>query len=295
MKTNRSAVIHALLLVAGGLVVQAEGQLSPADASRVDSMMTLAQAQFGALSPADSVLFRSVVLAQPARYLSGDARADSVEYAADWGAERRLGADRIEWLCTNRRAVGLVGRKGLEIEGAAIEGVIDLAFADIPFPLQWWKCYFRDEIDLTHAKVKALYLYGSHIVNPGGYALSADGLEVAGDVFLSDGFQAEGEVRLLGGRIGGDLICIEGHFSNADGDALNAAGLEVERYVYFRGSTSIKGRVGFVGASVGEHFQWREIASIDSLTLDLRGAKESWLNNIPLCLSRRNRPIVPWG
>ena len=24
-------------------------------------------------------------------------------------------------------------------------------------------------------------------------------------------------------------------------------------------------------------------------------AKESWLNNIPLCLSRRNRPIVPWG
>ena len=25
------------------------------------------------------------------------------------------------------------------------------------------------------------------------------------------------------------------------------------------------------------------------------GAKESWLNNIPLCLSRRNRPIVPWG
>ena len=23
--------------------------------------------------------------------------------------------------------------------------------------------------------------------------------------------------------------------------------------------------------------------------------KESWLNNIPLCLSRRNRPIVPWG
>ena len=25
------------------------------------------------------------------------------------------------------------------------------------------------------------------------------------------------------------------------------------------------------------------------------GFKESWLNNIPLCLSRRNRPIVPWG
>ena len=29
--------------------------------------------------------------------------------------------------------------------------------------------------------------------------------------------------------------------------------------------------------------------------LDLYAAKESWLNNIPLCLSRRNRPIVPWG
>ena len=31
--------------------------------------------------------------------------------------------------------------------------------------------------------------------------------------------------------------------------------------------------------------------SIDQEMLD----KESWLNNIPLCLSRRNRPIVPWG
>ena len=33
----------------------------------------------------------------------------------------------------------------------------------------------------------------------------------------------------------------------------------------------------------------------DSTAQALRGLKESWLNNIPLCLSRRNRPIVPWG
>ena len=41
-------------------------------------------------------------------------------------------------------------------------------------------------------------------------------------------------------------------------------------------------------------FQARPLEDLDLVALYIDG-KESWLNNIPLCLSRRNRPIVPWG
>ena len=43
--------------------------------------------------------------------------------------------------------------------------------------------------------------------NEGGIALVADGAEIRGDVFLRYGFDATGEVRFLGARIGGQLDC----------------------------------------------------------------------------------------
>ena len=46
-----------------------------------------------------------------------------------------------------------------------------------------------------------------------GTALSADGINVKGDVFLSGEFQAQGEVRLLGAQIGGNLDCTGGTFT----------------------------------------------------------------------------------
>ena len=46
--------------------------------------------------------------------------------------------------------------------------------------------------------------------------------------FLSDGFNAQGEVSLLGASIGGQLVCRGGTFTNEDGDALNGATMQVE-------------------------------------------------------------------
>ena len=42
-----------------------------------------------------------------------------------------------------------------------------------------------------------------------GDELSADGIKVTGSVHLGAGFTVEGEVRLVGAEIGGDLICID--------------------------------------------------------------------------------------
>ena len=50
--------------------------------------------------------------------------------------------------------------------------------------------------------------------NRGGHALSADRLVVNGDVFLDNGLNAYGEVRLVGATINGQLVCHRGRFSN---------------------------------------------------------------------------------
>jgi len=59
-----------------------------------------------------------------------------------------------------------------------------------------------------------LYLLGSWTG-----AIVADGLKLEGDIFLNEGFHAEGAVRLLGATIGGDLLADGGTFKNPNGNA----------------------------------------------------------------------------
>ena len=49
----------------------------------------------------------------------------------------------------------------------------------------------------------ALNCAGAKLKNAGGSALSCDGAKVTGNVFLGEGFEAEGEVRFVGAEIGG--------------------------------------------------------------------------------------------
>ena len=52
-------------------------------------------------------------------------------------------------------------------------------------------------------------------------ALDATGAEVGGDVFLDEGFTADGEVSLLGARIDGQLSCRGGRLCNPGGVAID--------------------------------------------------------------------------
>ena len=89
-----------------------------------------------------------------------------------------------------------------------------------------------------------------------GDALIADGMVVKGGVFLSDGFTAHGEVRLLGAQIGGDLECIGGTFQNcekdgnATGKALTAYGMVVKGSVFLRDG-KFTGAIDLSAADIG--------------------------------------------
>jgi hypothetical protein len=62
-------------------------------------------------------------------------------------------------------------------------------------------------------------------------------------MFCGEGFEASGEVRLLGAHIGGQLSCSGGHFSNTSGVALNAEGLSIDRDMVCNGKFEASGEV----------------------------------------------------
>ncbi|MDD9883801.1 MAG: hypothetical protein OXU62_04540 [Gammaproteobacteria bacterium] len=93
-----------------------------------------------------------------------------------------------------------------------------------------------------------------------GGALSAQGIRVASDVLLNDGFKAVGEVNLLGADIKGQLNCAGGIFRNKGSIALNAQSMKVASSVFLSAGDSdgehaktfmAEGGVDLAGAEIG--------------------------------------------
>ena len=87
--------------------------------------------------------------------------------------------------------------------------------------------------------------------NKKGDALFADNIEVKADVFLSNGFKAEGRVTLSGATIDGKLDCYGGHFFNKEGYALSANNIEVKGSVFLRNGFKAEGIVSLGEANIG--------------------------------------------
>lgn len=152
--------------------------------------------------------------------------------------------------------------KALNLDGTHVKGDIFLCDG------------FRAEgqVRLLGAQIGgSLYCTAATFTNPSqqrndasGYALSADGAVVKGDVFLRNGFRAEGEVRLLGVEIAGDLDCSGGTFihppqeeTNRGGKAISADGIGVKGHVFMGKGFHAEGDVRFLSAHVGGQMSCR--------------------------------------
>jgi hypothetical protein len=116
---------------------------------------------------------------------------------------------------------------GVRIHGARVTGTLDLTHIPAAVGIELRGCYFEHAVFLTGARLPWLTLSASHL--PG---LDGDGLRVAGDVALGDGFTAtghgeEGAVRLLGAHISGQLNLNGARLTNDAGSALIGDGLRV--------------------------------------------------------------------
>jgi hypothetical protein len=146
--------------------------------------------------------------------------------------------------------------RGLNAAGAKFAGSIFLN----------WGFTSTGEVTLVAAEIGGSLACGSGTLkNPpqrdspqSGQALNAEGARVAGSVMLHGGFMAEGEVRLTGAQIGGNLACNFATFKNPPqkdvpeaGTALDAEGARIQGGVLFRNGFTAEGEVSLYGAQIG--------------------------------------------
>jgi hypothetical protein len=121
---------------------------------------------------------------------------------------------------------------------------------------------FRSAGEVIMADVQidgALVLSGGSFQNIHAIAIKGDGLAVGGDVYVEMNgtarFEAHGEVRLPGARIGGELRCGGALLNNPGGVALVADGIAVDGGVSFTGDDLARfeahGEVRLPGARIG--------------------------------------------
>jgi hypothetical protein len=222
----------------------AEGSQRP-----VDDLESRAQACFAPLSQAELKLLRAAPKGEVAWCGPSDKDDDPANDPAkadEWGPEREIKAKLIRWLCKDRDAASAVDPKGIQVHGARITGALNLAFVSVPFPLGLCRCCFTHNANLISTDLPALNLAGSRVLS-----VAADRANVKGGVFLSNAFNAQGEVRLLGAQIGSNLECSGGTFKNPGKDALSADGAHVKGDAFLRDGFSAEGEVRLLGAQIG--------------------------------------------
>jgi hypothetical protein len=175
-------------------------------------------------------------------------RHDNPAFADFWGFDRDVRAELIRWLCVNRDAVSLIDPKGIQIHAAEITGNLDLSFVSVQFPFYFLGCRIRGRMELRAAKIALLAFSGSLTGN-----IIGDGLIVGADLFLSNGFVAEGELRFPEVEIGATFDCRGATFRNPGGRALSADRAKIAGGTYLTEGFHAEGEVRLLGAQMGGH------------------------------------------
>jgi len=224
-----------------------------------DELLKAAKERFPNLSEAEE---RMLLAVKSERAICGSDDSDSnaansPQCGDQWNGTRTIRADVIEWLCKNAVIFGRTTSDGINVYGAKVEGNLDLSYTDIPLPFWFERCYFKDEIWLKSAKIPSLNLIGCWTKK-----ILADGLQVANNVGLRDGFHSTGEVRFKDAIIGAGFIAVGATFeyepsTMARTNSTNSLGcdrIKVNGTMYLQRSL-FKGEVGLAGAFIGSNLE----------------------------------------
>jgi hypothetical protein len=230
----------------------------------------LATKRFPTLTPAEERLLYEV--AEEPHYgfpLIAEAEYD-LRQADTWGPERTIHAEVLRWLCVDRDAIRHVDPKGVFIQGARIDGTLDLQNVTVPFPLFLVRCAIREPVKLAGAEVRLLGIEGST-----SESIHGDGMVVHRGLWLRNGFCAKGEVRLRNVTIVGHLDCRGGRFLNAGGMALDASGAKIGNMVLLGEGFHAEGMIRLASATIGGHLigSWGAFHQAGGTVLDASGAK----------------------
>ncbi|MEM8698057.1 MAG: hypothetical protein AAGF44_02750, partial [Pseudomonadota bacterium] len=160
-------------------------------------------------------------------------------------------SELIRFLARGGNADHPLDPRGVQVIGARITGELNLEGCELPAPLLLWSCEIEEAVQLRDTSLNTLNLEGSRISGSDtSGSVIADGMTAKGDVFLRNGFEAQGTVLLLGADLGGDLDCDAGRFA-AEGEALAADGLKTKGGVFLRNGFEAQGTVRLLDADLG--------------------------------------------
>jgi hypothetical protein len=226
---------------------------TPSLTGNPEDLLKLAEAHFQPLRDAERKLLVAAPLGEMAWCGPSQKDFDPANNplkADSWGPERGIRADLIRWLCIDREARGCVDPRGIQAHGARIDGGLDLSFLRVRFPLALRCCSLKEETKLRFLRIPTISFSGSFV-----RSINAECAKVKGTVSLSNGFSSEGEVQLLGARIGSNLDCGAGKFRNATGKALRADRIRIRGSLFLRNAFSAEGEVRLLGAEVGGNLE----------------------------------------
>ena len=144
-----------------------------------------------------------------------------------------------------------VHERGVRLKGAWVTGVLDLENTATASAIHCAACTFTEPLITCRSILPGgLFLMGSEV--PG---IRGDGLVTTGDVSLCDGFEATGEVRLLGAQVGGNLDCGAGLFDGKDCDALSADRAVINGSIFLHDDFQAMGTVRLLGAKIGGNLE----------------------------------------
>jgi hypothetical protein len=155
-------------------------------------------------------------------------------------------AEFIRFLALQTDSSAPVHTRGIQLKGAYIDGILELSHCTLNFPLALQTCFFNKILYLLDTNLHGLSLGGSNVPQ-----LQGQGLNCKNSIFLNNGFFSNGEIRLLGAKIGGELDCRGATLINTDGYALIADRAEISGGIFLCNLFSAKGEVRFLGAKIG--------------------------------------------
>ena len=252
----------------------------PIEIFRFDALKKLAAERLGEITPAEEEVLRRSASTEdkrpPASDDHSDVRAAFLRWlATDKEAEAhidplgiRVANDTITsalnlnfcklpfplvfWFCTLQDQLSLFSAElpALYLFECKTEKGISAAFLTTQRTVFLQKLKTNGQLNFTGAQIGGDLHCSGATLTVEGKALSADRANIAGSVFLREGFTSSGEIRLLGAQIGGDLDCSKATLA-AKGSALNADGARIGGYVQLRREFSCSGTMNFLGAQIG--------------------------------------------
>ncbi|MET7286470.1 hypothetical protein [Streptomyces sp. NPDC005573] len=176
---------------------------------------------------------------------TGDPEHDDPAASDDWGPERVVRGAALTWLLLD----GAVAEPGhvpaLRLDGARVDGSLELDYAEIPYRVTMDGCDFRGRVTLYSARTRQFSLKRCRLVR--FYAANAS---VDGTLRVRES-RLDGLLKLDGIHITGSLDLAGSRLTHADGPAVSANRLQVDDDVRMSDGFTAEGEVDLRGARVG--------------------------------------------